>query len=59
VDLELFNPETQTLYTLPSQTIQNIAPLELDLLELEKKANSIRNSLRKSERLKKKNAAEA
>jgi hypothetical protein len=51
VDLELWNAETQKLYTLPSQTIQNIAPLELDLLELEKKSNEIRNALRRSKRL--------
>jgi hypothetical protein len=51
VDLTLYNKEKGTTYLLPSQSIQNIAPMEIDLHESELKANKERNNLRRSQRL--------
>ena len=51
VDLELYDRKAGTLYTLPSQTIQNLAPLELELTEMEARAAERRSQLRRSERI--------
>jgi hypothetical protein len=58
VDLTLYEKETGQLYTLPSQTIHNIAPLELELNEIEKRAAERRKYLRRSTRLSEKNNKE-
>jgi hypothetical protein len=51
VDLELYDKKTGLLYTLPSQTIQNLAPLELELMEMEQRAADWRSNLRRSARI--------
>ena len=51
VDLTLFDKATGVLYTLASQTIKNVAPLEILLTRAEKVANEKRNLLRRSARL--------
>jgi hypothetical protein len=51
VDLELYDRKTGLIYTLPSQTIQNLAPLELELMDMEKRAAERRSTLRRSTRL--------
>jgi hypothetical protein len=53
--LELYDIKTGLIYTLPSQTIQNLAPLELELMEMEKRAAEQRSNLRRSARLAEKN----
>jgi hypothetical protein len=37
VDIELYDPKSEGLYMLTSQTIQNLAPLEIKLMEAEKR----------------------
>jgi hypothetical protein len=56
VDIELYNLKSGCLYTLTSQTIQNLAPLEIKLMEAEKRTNKTRNALRRSKRIAEKNA---
>jgi hypothetical protein len=45
VDIELYDPKSKDLYTLTSQTIQNLAPLEIELMKAEKRMNETRNAL--------------
>jgi hypothetical protein len=51
VDLTLYDKSRDELYTLGSQTIKNIAPLEIALTRAEAVANQTRNELRRSDRL--------
>jgi hypothetical protein len=50
-DLELYDRKTGLIYTLPSQTIQNLAPLELAFMDMEKGAAERRSTLRRSTRV--------
>ena len=52
VDLQLFDKKADKTYVLESQSIRNIAPLELQLAESEQCLQEVQNNLRRSERMK-------